>query len=185
MKVGKNAPKTDQPRMLDAAQLAAKDEAVAALIAAAPTMPQAWEALGPRTKTEAEMARDRRVQELSDALRERWLAVLRGRALVERNGVQSGYAARFAELHTQRLELRWALEAEVFPHAAENRHRIAALCDEEVSDALGGVWPGEAVQEALRAVDATVERGAAEWVREACREAVRVAVGQKYGEGEV
>ena len=189
MKIGKNAPKTDsfapledrQPRLLDAAQLAAKDEAVAALIAAAPSQVEAWEALGPRTKTQHEMARDARVFLLEASLRERWAAVLRGRALVEQNGLQPGYAERFLELHTQRLELRWRLEACVFPHAGENRDRLARLADEEVSDALGGVWPNEAVQEWMSLINTLATCNTEpEAMKDACRAAVAAACAQKY-----
>jgi hypothetical protein len=174
-----------QPRLLDAAQLAARDYAVEALIAAAPSSPEAWEALGPRTKTEAEMARDARVQELTDALRERWLAVRRGRALVEQNGVQPGYRERFLELHRQRLELRWALDACVFAHAAEDRRRARArLCDEEVSAALGGAWPDEYVQAAMHALNTSLADGDVMTTEELCMETIDAAVSQVYGAAE-
>jgi len=172
---GSGADKTEAKR-------AAKDAEVAALVAAAPTSVEAWESLGPRTKTETEIARDARVRELTDALRDRWLAVQRGRALVESNGVQPGYLERFTELHTQRLELRWALEAAIFPHKGRERARLARLCDEEVADALGGVWPGETVQEAMAGVNLTIqEKGETEWLKNACRLAVAAACEQKYG----
>jgi hypothetical protein len=170
-----------QPRLLDAAERAARDYAVEALIAAAPSSPEAWEALGPRTKTEAEMARDARVQELTNALRDRWLAVRRGRALVEQNGVQPGYRERFLELHRQRLELRWALDACVFSHAAADRHRKARLCDEEVSAALGGAWPDENVQAAMHALNASLADGDVMTTEELCMEAIDAAVSQVYG----
>jgi hypothetical protein len=180
VKIGKNALKTDQPRLLDAAERAAKDEAVEALIRGAPSQAEAWESLGPRTKTEAEMARDKRVSDLTYALKERWLAVLRGRDLVEANGVQPGYRERFEELHTQRLELRWALEAEVFPHKAQEPDRLARLADEEVADALGGVWPSEAVQAALRMVSWAVATEGSGAVREQAIAAVAAACEQVY-----
>lgn len=187
MKITKRTPPADQPRLLDAAEKVARDEAVAALIAAAPTPLEAWEALGERTKGPAEEARDARAQALADALLERWTAIKRGRALVEASGLQPGYAERFLELHTERLELRRRLDAEVFASAAVNRHRIASLCDAEVGDVLGAAWPNGRTQEAMETINTALL-----WVDldededplpAACREAVAAACAQVYGDG--
>jgi hypothetical protein len=127
------------------------------------------------------MARDARVQELTNALRDRWLAVQRGRDLVKVGGVQPGYRERFLELHRQRLELRWALDACVFAHAAEDRHRKARLCDEEVSAALGALWPDENVQAAMHALNTSLADGDATTTEELCMEAIDAACAQRYG----
>lgn len=190
MKIGKNLPKPAAPAVETPAARAEKDARVAELVAAAGTAPEAWEALGERTKGRAEKARDARAQMLADALLERLSRVKRGRQIVsERRAagqpVGAAIAARFKELHRERLLLAWKLDAATFKNAAVDRHRIAALCDEEVSVALGQEWHGPAVQAALRTVNDALLVADLENFEDplpaACFEALDACVDQLYG----
>jgi hypothetical protein len=175
-------PAEEQPRLLDAEQVKARDLAVEALVAGAADTPAAWDALGPRDEKKA--------QELSNALRERWVRIETGRKLVAGGKpVTPAVTARFTELHLQRLELRWRLERCVFPGAPLAPTRLAALADEETHAVLGAnahrhaLWPADDVQRWMHAVNQAVRTAGEETVKSACKAMVEAACEAAYGGG--
>lgn len=180
-----------EPGCPEAAARRRKEEAVAALVVSADTGPEAWEALGDRAKTQADRAREARASDLADAVQERSKRIDLGRAMVASgHPVTPAVLARFEELHLQRLELRWKLEACVFPKVRGNAHRLAALADEEchavraATKTRAAAFPSEEAQAGMHAVNAAVGAGNVAAVEEAARAAVRSACEETYAAAE-
>lgn len=169
------------PMPIDAPVVPPPEEVQAETVAQAPTAEAAWEALGERPKTKADLVREQRVQDLTDEIGKTNAAIKKGRSALEGRAepLPASWVARFTELHLRRLALILKRDDAVFRYPTEEAkaRRQAEFADVEVGLILGSLWPSEEVQSLMHALNAAgVER-----VEELCRDAVRVACAQRYG----
>lgn len=185
MKVGKRLPEAGPttPERAEAIRVR-RDGVVADLVRKAESSEAAWETFSADAPTAvADKARAARAEALIQAVHALGVQVKSGREHVEALAgapVPAEWVERFEELHTKRLTLRWKADAAVFryPDASAERSRVETIADEEISKALGPAWPGEEVQEAMRAVNGA--KGVEE-VKRLCLACLVAAVRQGYG----